>query len=131
MEDCPAGAWGWAVLGILPDELCNVLDQFQQRMAAGSTVSLQDEKSLHQSQLPDLGRIAIVGMAGRGPGSDNLEDFWDLIMSKKDLCEEIPKDRFEIEDFYCPEHGGKCTTTTRFGCFMNKPGNFDSRFFHV
>lgn len=99
--------------------------------AAGSTVSLQDEKSLHQSQLPDLGRIAIVGMAGRGPGSDNLEDFWDLIMSKKDLCEEIPKDRFEIEDFYCPEHGGKCTTTTRFGCFMNKPGNFDSRFFHV
>lgn len=34
MEDCPAGAWGWAVLGILPDELCNVLDQFQQRMVS-------------------------------------------------------------------------------------------------
>ena len=70
-------------------------------------------------------------MSGRGPGSDNLEQFWDVIMSKQDLCEEIPKDRFDIEEFYCPEHGDKCTTTTRFGCFMNKPGNFDSRFFQV
>lgn len=32
MEDCPAGAWGWAVLGIVPDELRKVLDQFQQSM---------------------------------------------------------------------------------------------------
>lgn len=99
--------------------------------AAGSTVSFQYDKSLEQTQLPGPGRIAIVGMAGRGPGSDNLEEFWDVIMSKQDLCEEIPKDRFDIEEFYCPEHGDKCTTTTRLGCFMNKPGNFDSRFFHV
>lgn len=99
--------------------------------AAGSTVSFHYDKSLEQTQLPGLGRIAIVGMAGRGPGSDNLEEFWDLIMSKQDLYEEIPKDRFDIEDFFCTEHKDKCTTTTRFGCFMNKPGNFDSRFFHV
>jgi zearalenone synthase (nonreducing iterative type I polyketide synthase) len=99
--------------------------------AAGSTASLHYDKSLEQTQLPGLGRIAIVGMAGRGPGSDNLEEFWDVIMSKQDLCEEIPKDRFDIEGFFCTEHRDKCTTTTRFGCFMDKPGNFDSRFFHV
>ncbi|KAL8910261.1 MAG: hypothetical protein Q9171_004425 [Xanthocarpia ochracea] len=99
--------------------------------AGGSTVSFQHDKSLEEVQLPGRGQIAIVGMAGRGPGSDNLEEFWDIIMSKQDLCEEIPKDRFDIEEFYCPEHGDKCTTTTRFGCFMNKPGNFDSRFFQV
>lgn len=32
IEDCPTGAWGWAVLGIVPDELRKVLDQFQQSM---------------------------------------------------------------------------------------------------
>ena len=99
--------------------------------AAESTVSFQYDNSLEQTQLPNLGRIAIVGMAGRGPGSDNLKEFWDVIISKQDLCEEIPKDRFDVEEVYCPEHGDKCTTTTRFGCFMRKPGNFDSRFFHV
>ena len=36
MEDCPTGAWGWAVLGILPDELRKVLNQFQQSMVSES-----------------------------------------------------------------------------------------------
>ena len=34
MEDCPSGAWGWAVLGILPDDLRKVLEQFQQSMVS-------------------------------------------------------------------------------------------------
>lgn len=99
--------------------------------STGSTISLQTDRSLENSKVSTTGRIAIVGMAGRGPGSDNLEEFWNVIMSKQDLSTEIPKDRFDIEDFYCDEHADTCTTTTRFGCFMKKPGNFDSRFFHV
>lgn len=99
--------------------------------SAGSTASLYNDSSLEQTKLPGPDRIAIVGVAGRGPDCDNIEEFWDVIMSKQDKCEEIPKDRFDIEEFYCSEHGDKCTTTTRFGCFMNKPGNFDPRFFRV
>ena len=99
--------------------------------AAGSIVSFHTDKSLEQKNLPSSGRVAIVGMAGRGPHSDNLEEFWNVIMSKEDLAEEIPKDRFDIGEFYSDEHKDSCTTTTRFGCFMNKPGNFDSRFFRV
>ena len=34
MEDYPTGAWGWAVLGIVPDELRKVLDQFQQSIVS-------------------------------------------------------------------------------------------------
>jgi Starter unit:ACP transacylase in aflatoxin biosynthesis len=33
IEDRP-GVWGWAVLGIVPDELRKVLDQFQQSMVS-------------------------------------------------------------------------------------------------
>ncbi|KAE8350732.1 conidial yellow pigment biosynthesis polyketide synthase [Aspergillus coremiiformis] len=107
--------------------------------AEGRDVSVEDETSLLHavdkgmaSSLP--GRIAIVGMSARGPGSDNVDEFWDLIMSKQDLCTEVPKDRFDVDEYYCPEHGRgdkRCTMTTRYGCFMNKPGNFDSRFFHI
>lgn len=35
MEDRP-GTWGWAVLGIVPDELRKVLEQFQQSMVSDS-----------------------------------------------------------------------------------------------
>nr|ACD39753.1 non-reducing polyketide synthase [Hypomyces subiculosus] len=101
--------------------------------AAGSKAIFQTDKTLEQLQPKKLppGRIAIVGMAGRGPGCENVDEFWDVIMAKQDRCEEIPKDRFDINEFYCTEHGEGCTTTTKYGCFMNKPGNFDSRFFHV
>ncbi|PNY28267.1 Polyketide synthase [Tolypocladium capitatum] len=105
----------------------------------GRHVSVQDGQSLLQAlnggaSFSQGGRIAIVGMSGRGPGSDNVDEFWDLILSKQDLCREVPKDRFDVDEFYCPEHGHgdkRCTMTTRFGCFMDKPGNFDSRFFHI
>ncbi|TLD17653.1 uncharacterized protein PgNI_00006 [Pyricularia grisea] len=78
--------------------------------------------------------IAIVGMAGRGPGSDDLEEFWSVLMDGKDMAEEITPDRFELDEFFATEHDykdPKCTTTSKFGCFMNKPGNFDARFFRI
>jgi zearalenone synthase (nonreducing iterative type I polyketide synthase) len=107
--------------------------------AARRDVLVQDERLLlhgddGEVSSPPSGRIAIVGMAGRGPGCDNVDELWDLIISKQDLCQEVPKDRFDIDDYFCPEHKNddrKCTMTGKFGCFMNKPGNFDSRFFHI
>lgn len=108
------------------------------RKTAGKDVSMYDQHSLRQTD--DVGanlktgRIAIVGMAGRGPGSDNVEEFWDVIMSQQDLCQEVPINRFNVEDFYCPQHergDQRCKMTTKYGCFMDKPGHFDSRFFHI
>lgn len=105
--------------------------------AGGRTVRVQHEIEEgdglpEQATMP--GRVAIVGMAGHGPGSDSLDEFWDVIMSKQDMAREIPPDRFELDEFFAPDHdhdGVKCTTASRFGCFMNKPGNFDARFFRI
>ncbi|OQV03524.1 polyketide product template domain-containing protein isoform 2 [Cladophialophora immunda] len=105
---------------------------------AGRNVLVRDQHSLLDGDDtgPSLmaGRIAIVGMAGRGPKSDNVDQFWEVIMSKQDTCTEIPKDRFDIDDYYCPAHergDQRCKMETRHGCFMDNPGHFDSRFFHV
>ncbi|KAL6405238.1 putative beta-ketoacyl synthase domain-containing protein [Ilyonectria robusta] len=101
-------------------------------------VSLQDGKTLLQAQdgqppTAPAGRIAIVGVSGRGPMCDNIDEFWNVVMNKTDTCTQVPKDRFDIDEFYCTEHarGGKCTMTTKYGCFMDNPGHFDSRFFHI
>ncbi|KAL2401278.1 Non-reducing polyketide synthase curS2 [Exophiala dermatitidis] len=105
---------------------------------AGKNVLVRDQHSLLDGDDTGsslmAGRIAIVGMAGRGPKSDNVDQFWDVIMSKQDTCTEIPKDRFNIDDYYCParERGDqRCKMETRHGCFMDNPGHFDSRFFHI
>ncbi|KIM92530.1 hypothetical protein OIDMADRAFT_62490 [Oidiodendron maius Zn] len=105
--------------------------------AAGRDVSVQGQHSLLHADDGGAslkGRIAIVGMAGRGPGSDNVDEFWDVIMSKQDLCQEVPKARFDVDEFYCTQHergSQRCKMTTRYGCFMDNPGHFDSRFFHI
>ncbi|KAF7617419.1 hypothetical protein AFLA_006343 [Aspergillus flavus NRRL3357] len=79
--------------------------------------------------------IAVIGMAGKGPGSDDLEGFWNVILKGVDLHQEVPPDRFDVKEYYCPKHPpagpGKCTMTCRHGCFMNNPGHFDSKFFHI
>ncbi len=41
MEDRP-GVWGWAILGITPDELAKVLDQIQHNMVSDSTEAVKN-----------------------------------------------------------------------------------------
>lgn len=80
-------------------------------------------------------KIAIVGMAGKGPGCDNLEQFWDIIQSAKDLHQAIPTDRFQLQDYDDANSKvrGRCDTRkmAKFGCFIDKAGEFDARFFNI
>lgn len=81
------------------------------------------------------GAIAVVGMSGKGPGSEDLEEFWNVVATGQDCHEEIPADRFSLDEYYCVKHGpggpGKCTMTCRHGCFIKNPGHFDPKFFHI
>jgi iterative type I PKS product template protein len=104
---------------------------------AGKLVDVEDQSALESTEeKPSMkpGRIAIVGAAGRGPGCDNIDEFWNLIMDQRDLCGEIPKDRFDIDEYFCAAHergDQRCKMKIRHGCFMDKPGQFDARFFHI
>lgn len=88
------------------------------------------------------GAIAIVGMSGKGPGSENLDDFWHVIETGKDCHQEIPPDRLSLDEYYCAKHDAarssssrpgevKCTMSCRHGCFIKHPGHFDAKFFHI
>ncbi|CAJ2509572.1 Uu.00g145980.m01.CDS01 [Anthostomella pinea] len=77
------------------------------------------------------GAIAIVGMAGRFPQANDLEQFWKLIMEGRATHETVPANRFSIADFYDPTGKKKNSTITSDGCFMSDPGNFDSRLFNM
>ncbi|KAG8527707.1 Type I Iterative PKS [Bacidia gigantensis] len=84
------------------------------------------------------GAIAIVGMAGKGPSSEDLDEFWKVIETGQDTSQEVPSDRFSLDEYYCETHGAarspgevKCTMSCRHGCFIKNPGHFDAKFFHI
>ncbi|KAH7374244.1 PKS16 protein [Cadophora sp. MPI-SDFR-AT-0126] len=77
------------------------------------------------------GDIAIVGMAGRFPGAESLEEFWKVLDSGLDLHREIPGDRFNVKTHYDPTRKLANSTSTPYGCFIDRPGMFDARLFNM
>ena len=68
--------------------------------------------------------IAIVGMSGRFPQSDNLSEFWDNLKEGRDLISEIPRDRWNWEEIYDDSN-------SKFGGFIKDIKYFDAAFFGI
>ncbi|MBF0398292.1 MAG: SDR family NAD(P)-dependent oxidoreductase, partial [Desulfobacterales bacterium] len=78
--------------------------------------------------------IAVVGMGCRFPGwSNNPELFWDLLINGRDGICKIPKDRFDIEEFYDPNPDVNGKIITKYGGFLSGVNidEFDDTFFKI
>ena len=74
-------------------------------------------ESCHCGSNHVLEPVAIVGMAMRLPGGvHNAEDFWDLLINKKDGRCRVPSDRYNIDGFYGPGKPGH--VNTQHGYFL-------------
>ena len=69
--------------------------------------------------------IAIVGMSGRFPGADSLDELWELLLSGRSMVEPVPSDRLRMPGPETGEHSG----TQLWGNFLRDPEAFDHRFF--
>jgi acyl transferase domain-containing protein len=76
-------------------------------------------------------KIAIIGYSGRFPNSASTEAFWDLLKNGRDVHKEIPADRFDWKAHYDPTGKKKNTSRVKYGCFIDEPGVFDTRFFNM
>lgn len=76
--------------------------------------------------------IAICGMSMRLPGGINTaNDFWDLLINKRDGKCLIPEDRFNVDAFSSP-YGKTGTIKNRHGYFLHdKLEHFDASFFSM
>ncbi len=59
--------------------------------------------------------LAIVGMACRVPGADNLGEFWQLLLDGRSGIVEVPADRLDQALHYDPKRGIRCKTYTKLG----------------
>lgn len=75
--------------------------------------------------------IAIVGMSGRFPGAPDVDALWRLLEEGRQMHQEVPKDRFDIESHVDASGKKNNTSHTPYGCFIQEPGLFDPRFFNM
>ena len=71
--------------------------------------------------------IAIIGMAGRFPGADSVEDLWELLSSGRDGVGPVPADRWDM----AAVHDAGATITTDQGGFLTDIARFDASFFDI
>ncbi|MEM6602135.1 MAG: SDR family NAD(P)-dependent oxidoreductase, partial [Verrucomicrobiota bacterium] len=76
------------------------------------------------------GKVAIIGMSCRLPGSENVEVFWEHLRSGTDLITETPKERWDAAAYYAASGGADKTYTTKGG-FISGAGWFDAQYFGV
>ncbi|KAI1110470.1 BcPKS19, polyketide synthase [Nemania sp. NC0429] len=95
--------------------------------AYGIADSIPGANGIHGAgDLPDLTQypahsIAIVGMAGRFPGADTVDELWDLILEGRTTVEPAPVERLALPQ---TKEGTKW-----WGNFLKDPDAFDHKFF--
>ncbi|MEM5672095.1 beta-ketoacyl synthase N-terminal-like domain-containing protein [Bacillus cereus] len=59
--------------------------------------------------------VAIIGISGKLPKSNNLEEYWKHLYSEEDLISEIPIDRFDWKEYYGDPMKEPNKTNSRWG----------------
>ena len=75
--------------------------------------------------------IAIIGISGRYPGAGNVNEFWENLRLGRNSITEIPRDRWDIENFYSKEKGEGGKSYSKWGGFIEDVDKFDPLFFNI
>ncbi len=75
--------------------------------------------------------IAIIGIDGRYPQSNDLTEFWNNLISGKNCITEIPDSRWNWRDYYDVNPNEKNKTYSKWGGFLAHPDQFDPLFFNI
>jgi polyketide synthase PksN len=80
---------------------------------------------------PEDRAVAIIGLAGRYPMADDVEEFWANLVAGRDCVEEIPEDRWDSTRWFDPDPAAPGRAHTRWGGFLRHVDRFDPLFFGI
>ena len=75
--------------------------------------------------------IAIIGMSGRFPMADDLDEFWQNLFEGRDCIQEIPKERWDWREYYGDPQKEENKTNIKWGGFISGADEFDPEFFNI
>lgn len=103
------------------------LSPLQRAVLAMNKMSAKQDAMLEAKSEP----IAIVGMACRFPGADNIEAFWQNLLDGHDSIRDVPANRWSLEKYYHSDPNHRGTMYTRKGGFLDRVDLFDADFFGI
>jgi 3-oxoacyl-(acyl-carrier-protein) synthase/pimeloyl-ACP methyl ester carboxylesterase/acyl carrier protein len=92
--------------------------------------AMQNSSSLMPRQGPrSSDEIAIIGLSGRFPQAENLEQFWANLSQGRDCITEIPSRLWDWKRYWDPEPGTTGKSYSKWGGFIQGSDCFDPLFF--
>lgn len=98
----------------------------------------KQQKSIHISTADKTGTndeaIAIIGMSGRFPMANNLNEYWENLKQGKDCVTEIPDERWSLDGFYTSDVDKALRNNmsySKWGGFIDGFADFDPLFFRI
>jgi acyl transferase domain-containing protein len=75
--------------------------------------------------------IAIIGLSGRYPQSDDLDALWENLKAGRNCITEVPPERWDASRFYDPEKGKAGKSCSKWGGFISDVDKFDPLLFNI
>ncbi|CAM2010377.1 type I polyketide synthase [Acanthopleuribacter pedis] len=96
-----------------------------------TVTTAEPARSVESGEPQGAFEVAVIGMAGRYPQSDDLDAFWELLRNGVDAVGEIPAERWDWRTIFDPEPGKSDKSYSRWGAFLKNIDRFDPLFFGI
>src|SRR5260370_14407624 len=83
----------------------------------------------HQAPFHD--KIAIIGMSGRYPQANNLQEYWDNLGEGRNSIVEVPPSRWDVHRYYDPDPAHNDRTNSEWLGALDDIDCFDPLFFRI
>lgn len=110
-------------------ELLDLKEKYEEEEPQIEEQTEMNDEKIEAEDGPD--DIAIIGLNGKYPMAEDMNQFWENLKEGKDCITEIPKDRFEYEKYYSANKGEKNKIYCKWGGFMDDVDKFDPMFFKI
>ena len=80
---------------------------------------------------PSVQNIAIVGLSGRYPQAQDLQEYWANLRDGKDCITEVPGNRWDWRDYYTEDCSQTGSHYSKWGGFIEDVDKFDPLFFNI
>ncbi|MDF2871824.1 MAG: pksL 6, partial [Anaerocolumna sp.] len=75
--------------------------------------------------------IAIIGLGGKYPQSEDLNEYWENLKSGRNCITEIPEDRWDYTAYYDQDKQKEGKINSKWGGFLDGVYQFDPLFFNI
>ncbi|MFF4739679.1 SDR family NAD(P)-dependent oxidoreductase [Streptomyces sp. NPDC001262] len=79
----------------------------------------------------DYHDIAVIGISGRYPGAETLDELWSVLEEGRHSFEEVPRDRWDHDALYSRDRDVLGKSVIRTGTFLRGIDEFDPRYFRI